>query len=282
MKIMKKMLPVILIGAALLLCSPTRISAQQTVVIGHKRVVIPGYVEPNTPGAPGVTVDPKVAAAITDPAARNSDGTLNLNKAIYVRFFDQNRHTAPKAIVVLVPEKSSGAGSLRLIAKEIVRQSGGGYEAWVIDHQSNLLEDIGPMVTAENANTVAASFNALRAYQSDPAGRGGFLANNPSLLSGPLSEWGLDVFVRDIRAVVDEARKVSSVYLGGHAQGSNIVQAFAGYDFGDTSGYKLINGLILVDGTADPVTATPISDDVYLNGGDGVSGLTQLRSASVP
>jgi len=280
---MKKVTVLILMQLTLLSSLCLLATAQDTVTIAYKRFVIPSYVEPNTPGAPGVLVDQRVADAITDPAAKSEDGSLDLNKAIYVRFFDATRSAAPEAIVVLIPEKSAGAGSFRLVAKEIVANSGGRYEVWVIDHRSSLMEDVGPMVAAENAKTLSAAFDALRAYQNHPAGRGGFLANNPALLSGFMSEWGLDVFLRDIKSVVEEARKATpNVYLGGHSQGADLTQMFAGYDFGDTAGYELLSGMILLDGTADPVNATPISDATYLNGGQGVSGLNQLRASSVP
>jgi len=134
--------------------------AQSNISIGHERHVIPSYVEPNTPGAPGVTVDPKIAAAITDPAARASDGSLNLNQAVYVRFYDKNRTVSPEAIMVLIPEKSAGAGSLRIVAKEFVAASNGRFEAWVVDHRTSLMEDIGPMVKAENDKTLTSASKA--------------------------------------------------------------------------------------------------------------------------
>lgn len=256
--------------------------AQTSIAISHKRHVIPSYVEPNTPGAPGVTVDPKINAAITDPAARRTDGSLNLNQAVYVRFFAEGSRATPEAIVVLIPEKSAGAGSLRIVAKNIVATSGGRFEVWVVDHRASLMEDIGAMVKAENDKTLASSFEALRAYQNHPSGSGGVLANSPAQLSGFMSEWGLDVFLRDVRSIVNAARAVTgNVYLGGHAQGADLTQMFASYNFGDIDGYRLIRGMILLDGTASPATATPISDASYLNGGEGVVGLNQLRTASV-
>jgi hypothetical protein len=283
---MKKNWIVVLPCLLLALCSEANGQAQVAPSVAHQRHVIASYVEPNTPGAPGVSVDIKVAESITDPAARNTDGTLNLNKAIYVRFFDINRVASPASILVLIPEKNAGAGSMRLIAKEVVKLSQGNYEVWVVDHRSSLLEDIGPMVIAENAKTTQAALEALRAYTAHPAGRGGFLANNPSLLSGFMAEWGLDVYMRDIRSVVLRARQVtSSIYLGGHSQGANLAQIFAGYDFSGQAGFSLLSGLILVQGTADVTSsarAAAISEDDYLNGGDGIVGLNELRAATAP
>lgn len=268
---------------------PTGYRAQGTVQVGYERHVLPSYVEPNTPGAPGVRVDPALAAAITDPAAFDSDGSLNLNKASYVRFFDQNRTAPPEAILVLIPSVVAGAKSFHIIATEVVRLSGGRFEVWAIDRRSNLLEDLLPMIAAENAHTVEASLAALNAYVNHPAGPGGLIAANPSSVSSFMAEWGLDVHLRDVKTVVDQARTITpSVFLGGHSLGAILTQMFAGYNFGGVAGFELVKGIIILDGTAAPGApgADPISDNVYLNGGSGpagtVVGLNQLRMPTAP
>lgn len=261
----------------------------QAVRVSRERHVIPGAVEPNTPGAPGVEVDPALAAAITDPAAFDQDGSLNLNKAIYVRFFDGERTSPPEAILVMIPGVVAGANSFKIVATEIVRLSGGRFEVWAIDRRSNLLENLDPMVRAENAMTREATSAVLEAYVNDPAGRGGFLFAHPFSVSSFMSEWGLDVHLRDVRAVVDRARTITeNVFLGGHSLGAILTQMFAAYDFGDVAGFELVKGIIILDGTADPsgLGAVPISDDVYLNGGEGplgpLAGLNELRHPMEP
>jgi len=274
---------------AVLSTAGTALAQGQNAVRSERRV-IQGFVEPNTPGAPGVQVDQKLQQAITDPGAFDS-GSLNLNKSIYVRFYRPGRAVTPKAIVILIPDEDAGSGSFRLMANEIVRLSQGRFEVWAIDRRSNLLEDLRPMVKAENDKSVDASVEAFRAYMSDPAGRGGFIANNPKLLSGFMSEWGLDVHLRDIKAVVEQARKATpNVFMGGHAFGAAMTQMFAAYSFGDTEGYKLLKGMILIEGSADPKTveavipgvSAPISDEIYLNGNKQLAGLNQLRAGTTP
>ncbi|MFP5260345.1 MAG: hypothetical protein ACLGJB_00385, partial [Blastocatellia bacterium] len=237
--------------------------------------------EPNTPGAPGVVADARLAAAVTDAAAFDKDGSLNLNKAIYVRFFDKRRVAPPEAVVILVPQLEVGAASYRIIAKEIVSASGGRYEAWALDHRGNLLEDLTHMAEAEREMTLEASTNALQAYVTDPAGVAGALASNPFLAASFASEWGLDVYLRDIRSVVNEAaRATPNVFMGGQAFGAIITQMFAAYDFGDTAGYKLLKGMVFINGTVDFTAMNPVPDEIYLNGGSGVAGLNQLREPS--
>ncbi|HKG20513.1 MAG TPA: hypothetical protein VKC34_01325, partial [Blastocatellia bacterium] len=268
------------IAALLLLtCLPAAARAQKVVDVRHTRIVIPGFVEPNTPGAPGVAVDPRLAAVVTDPAAFNPNGSLNLNKAIYVRFFDNNRKSPAQTILILIPELESGAGSLGIPATEIVKQTGGKTEVWIIDRRSNLLEDLKPIVDAWNQRSVEASLTALRGYMDHSAGRGGFLANNPYVLSSFMTEWGLDVHLRDIKAVVEKARKTTpNVFLGGHSLGATMTQMFAAYDFGDTAGFKLLKGMVLIEPTLDPLAATPISDQVYFEGTPRLPGLNSIRN----
>jgi pimeloyl-ACP methyl ester carboxylesterase len=263
---------------AVVAIGPGAARGQGVVDVRHERHVIGGYVEPNTPGAPGVVADVRLAAAVTDAAAFDKDGSLNLNKAIYVRFFDANRKAKPKAILILIPELESGAGSLGIPAAEVVRYSGGSYEVWVVDRRSNLLEDVQPIVRGWKSQSPGIIMASLLEYMENPAGRGGFIANTPTSVSNFMTEWGLDVHLRDLKAVVEQARKTTrNVYMGGHSLGAVMTQMFAAYDFGDVAGYKLIKGMTLIESPLDPLGSTPISDEVYFNGRKGLPGLRELR-----
>jgi hypothetical protein len=261
---------------------------QQAVSVAHKRHVIQGYIEPNTPGAPGVQANPRLVEAVTDPSAKTGDGRLDLNKAVYIRFYDQSRQSSPSAVLILLPDEDAGAGSLRTISTEVVRATGGKIEVWAIDRRANLLENLEPLATALNAKTTEACVAAARSYRSE---RGGLLAREPALVAGFMSEWGLDVHMRDLKAVVEEARKVSpNIYMGGHSIGAVMAQMFAGYDFGDVTGHTLLKGLVLIEGTSNPTTIAsiipgaraPISDDEYLNGTKEIAGLLPLRGGTTP
>ncbi|HXF06420.1 MAG TPA: hypothetical protein VNM72_13540 [Blastocatellia bacterium] len=279
--------------------SPSARSRRAEVVVATERIVIDGYNEPNTP--PNVPIDAQLAQAITDPAARDSDGTINLNKAIALRFYDRNRPDAapPRSIVVMLPGVAAGANSFAILASDVVTSSGGEIEFWAVDRRTNLLEDATAMITAEMAATREATLAALAAYTDHPAGRGGYIASNPFAVSRFLAEWGLDVHLRDVKAIVDLARSrvgaAGTVFLGGDFLGAAMAQQFAAYNFDGVAGYTLINGLILLDFTLAPappsaaVRIDPISDDLYLNGGvvpndavfvlkeQAVAGLLNLR-----
>jgi pimeloyl-ACP methyl ester carboxylesterase len=246
------------------------------VEVANERHVIPGYNEPNTP--PNVAVSDQLRAAITDPAAFR-DGQLNLNQAIYIRFFDKNRTTEPENIIILVPGAVSGANSFRPTATQVVTMSGGSSEVWAVDRRSNLLEDLAPMVKAESAGTEESAVEAMKYFSDQPAGRGGYIASNPfGEVSRFMSEWGLDVHVRDLKAIVDEARTVegANVFLGGHSLGAMMAEAFAAYDFEGVAGYRLISGLILLDGTGVPGIAALMNDEQYVT---SVNGLRNPQGA---
>ncbi len=243
-------------------------------VVSH-RYVIPGYDEPNTP--PNVPVSDALRAALTDLAVIR-DGEVNLNQTGYVRFFDGNRARPPETIVILVPGPIGGANAFRFLATEIVRRSGGAIEVWALDRRANLLEDLLPLWRAEQMGTAGAALEALAHITEHPDGRGGYIANHAEEVGRFMSEWGLDVHVRDVKAVVEEARKIAGarIFLGGHSLGAILAEAFAAYDFEGIPGYRLIHGVILLDGTGIPNMNPLISDEQYL------AGLNALRSPAQP
>jgi pimeloyl-ACP methyl ester carboxylesterase len=271
---------------------PRSVAARE-VSVGRERQVIPGYNEPNTP--PNVPISDQLRNALTDPALVR-DGQVNLNQAVYVRLFDRQRTTTPKAIVILIPGIISGANTFKVLGSVLVQRSGGDVEVWAVDRRANLLEDAVPMIQAENARTTKAALAAMDSYLNDPNGRGGYIANHPTELSRFMAEWGLDVHLRDLKAVVDQARQISGgprpkVVLGGHDFGANLAALFAAYNFNGVAGYSLIDGLLLLDGTPSPNAPPPSpqvpSDESYLNTGINlsgllVSGLNRLRNPQGP
>jgi pimeloyl-ACP methyl ester carboxylesterase len=157
-----------------------------------------------------------------------------------------------------------------------------------VDRRSNLLEDLEPAAGAWRERTPEAAITALKAYMNNPAGRGGYISNNPTSVTSFMSEWGLDVHLRDLKAIVDQAREATpNVFLGGHSLGSVMTQAFAAYDFEGVPGYQLIKGMVLVGGGYDPGRHSPISDSFYLTGDpvpgvNQIHGLAQLRAGEKP
>jgi hypothetical protein len=266
---------------------PLRGQGQGSFTVASERVVIDGYNEPNTP--PNVPISALLGQAITDPAARNPDGTINLNKAIYLRFYDPNN--PPRNIVIMFPTASSGANSLAILGTEIVRASNGDVEFWAIDRRSNLLEDATAIIQSEMQGTREAAVMALNAQTNHPSGRGGYLAGSPFSIASFMSEWGLDVHLRDAKLIVDRARarvgSSSRVFLGGPFLGAGMAQTFAAYSFDGTPGYSLIGGLIVLDFSLAPgwpgaqVKVDSLPENLYLDGGIVPTSQTLVLSGQV-
>jgi pimeloyl-ACP methyl ester carboxylesterase len=65
-----------------------------------------------------------------------------------------------------------------------------------------------------------------------------------------VSEWGLEVQLRDLRSVVHRASAGGrrKVILGGHSAGASTAVAYAAWDFAGHPGYRELAGLVLIDG----------------------------------
>jgi pimeloyl-ACP methyl ester carboxylesterase len=71
-----------------------------------------------------------------------------------------------------------------------------------------------------------------------------------------MAHWGIDLYMRDWKLLVDKARPLVGedgvVLLGGHSQGTTWASIFAAYDFDPTAdvdpGHAHVGGLILLEG----------------------------------
>jgi pimeloyl-ACP methyl ester carboxylesterase len=156
------------------------------------------------------------------------------------------RRTGPRSartVLLLVPGTGGGAGSFRLVARDLVRRVRG-LQVWSWDRRANAFED-------------TAVFR-----RRDPGHSFGYYLNGQEVdgrrfspVSGPgdapfAREWGLEVALEDLRRVVRKARRARlRVILGGHSLGAWTAQAYASWDFDGRPGYRDIRGLVLIDGT---------------------------------
>jgi hypothetical protein len=156
------------------------------------------------------------------------------------------RRTGPRSartVLLLVPGTAGGAGSLRLLARDLARRVRG-LQVWSWDRRANAFED-------------SSVFS-----RGDPAQSAGYYLNGEevdgrrfSAVSGPRDapfarEWGLGLALEDLRRVVLKARRAGlRVILGGHSLGAWTAQAYASWDFDGRPGYRDIRGLVLIDGS---------------------------------
>ncbi len=178
-----------------------------------------GYAEPNTPE--------------------------EFNKTFYNRFFVAE--TQPETIVVLMPGIYGGAGSLELIARELVA-SNERLEVWAIDRRANALEDRSIMIESIKRKDPYLAFDY---YVKNVGTELGFRPIPPKELSF-MGFWGLEVHLRDLHEVILLAeQQAEMIILGGHSLGAAISSFYAAFDFGyalPDLGFKHLDGLFLIDG----------------------------------
>jgi pimeloyl-ACP methyl ester carboxylesterase len=156
------------------------------------------------------------------------------------------RRTGPRSartVLVLVPGTAGGAGSFRLVARDLVRRVRG-LQVWSWDRRANAFEDTSVFSRRDPAQSFG---YYLEGQEVD--------GRRFSPVSGPedapfAREWGLEVALEDLRRVVQKARRAGlRVILGGHSLGAWTAQAYASWDFGGRPGYRDIRGLVLIDGS---------------------------------
>ncbi|WP_343759947.1 alpha/beta fold hydrolase [Deinococcus depolymerans] len=223
--------------------------------------------------------DPGVLAA-TDPAQRTLDavparrvvrpgltvpGTPSrLNASVTVRYGPDT----PSAVLLLMPGYLGGAGSFDRLARQIVLLNPR-WAVWAVDRRSNLLEDH----TALLGRDVPTLQRLVRA---------GVDVRAPASLTF-MKDWGLDTTLRDWRAAVLEARKLTpNVFLGGHSMGGTLAGLYAAYDFGGAAGERDVRGLIMLDGLPGLMSGPPLTPDEYAQAArnplgplPGLNGLTR-------
>ncbi|MCS7173446.1 MAG: lysophospholipase [Armatimonadetes bacterium] len=227
--------------------------------VARERVEVAGFPEPHTPPA--------------------------LNRSLAFRYADPDR--PPRAVLVLIPGLSGGAGSLSLLARALAAR--GSVEVWVWERRSNLLEDhtgLREALRTQNPTFAVAYYFApgfeLRSRR--------FAGPDPQALRA-LAHWGLDVHLRDLHALLGEIRRRRPgvpTFLGGHSLGGVLAALYAAYDF-DTEahpdpGLRPVRGLVFLDGLPVPVLP-PVDERTYRSGFTlpgvgrvpGVEGLVQGR-----
>lgn len=156
-------------------------------------------------------------------------------------FVDEFGPANAKRVLVLVPGASGGAGSLSLLAEELVARIGN-LQVWAVDHRTQALEDTS--VFARGDPSLAYDYY----LGARPVGGKRFTPVDGSTV--PFARrWGLAVELGDLRQVVLAARAGGrKVILGGHSFGATIALAYASWDFAGRAGYRDLDGLVLLDG----------------------------------
>ena len=188
----------------LLTAPPGGAAAAAPAAIGRDLVNLAGADEPHTPPA--------------------------LNRALALRY---RREDAPRPMMVLVllPGLNSGPNTFDILARALIDGFGPGLEIWAVAPRSTLLQD-------------RRGIDAALAYRNPDFALGYYYGSLE--IDGQtfhrvrgtdvpfVAYWGLDVHLRDVRAVVREIKARYpgvAIVLGGHSLGGIFAAMYAGYDF---------------------------------------------------
>jgi len=183
-------------------------------------------------------------AAPGTPAQYNKVGILKVGPS------------SAKNVLVLEPGTSAGSAYFVPLAKWIVSRTNG-WQVWSVERRENLLEDQSELdLYKEHKVTTTQLFNYYLGYLKDPSIAHHF-QSIPSSSVEFASQWGMNVAVQDLHAVIDAAKKLGGhVVLGGHSLGGSMVTAYATWNFGGRAGAADLAGLVYIDGASGP---TPVS-----------------------
>ena len=170
-----------------------------------------------------------------------------LDWSYYLRYY--RPEDTPDTVLILVPGIFGGATSMDELARQLVASTPG-LEVWGVDRRANALEDRSAFLKSLQKRDPSAAY---RYYVENEGKPGGFVPVPPKDLSF-MGYWGLDVHLRDLHAVVSQARRrAPRVVLGGHSLGASLVGLYAAYNFGTPGnpdpGDDHIDGLLLIDGS---------------------------------
>ena len=187
-------------------------------------------------------------------------------------------------VLVLIPGTSGGAGDFTLDGRWLARNVPD-LQVWAIDRRENALED-----TAMFKEGLAGTKSAQEVFDyylgwlngATPPDHYDFLDTSQF---GFAREWGMEVALDDVRAVVKRARKQGhDVILGGHSVGASLAISYAAWDFRGRPGYKDLAGTVLIDGgllgSFDPYNLAQAQEQVALLAND--SPFIDLLGIGVP
>ena len=182
-----------------------------------------------------------------------------------------------KVVMVLVPGFFGGAGDFAYAGERLVERFHR-MQVWVVERRNNLLENRCGMEHAQgqdySATQVVASYYLFGTSIPDGSEEGACIVDDadPNVWDGAegehdlsqteaadvgMAQWGLETELKDIRAVIRDARKEypnAKVVLGGHSLGGMTTQLYAGWRFGkeaSSAGWRSIDGLVLIDGAVN-------------------------------
>jgi pimeloyl-ACP methyl ester carboxylesterase len=170
-----------------------------------------------------------------------------------------------KNVLVLEPGTSAAAAYFVPLAKWVVSKVKG-WQVWAVQRRENLLEDQSELNAFKDGQASATQlFDYYLGYLKDSSITDHYepVANSSVEFA---SDWGMNVAVQDLRAVILDAESLGGkVVLGGHSLGGSVVTAYATWDFDGTPGADGLSGLLYIDGGSGPgsaISATQATEEL--------------------
>lgn len=169
-----------------------------------------------------------------------------------------------KNVLILEPGQSAGSAIFVPLARLVVSQVPG-WQVWSVERRENLLEDQSQLNLEKTGKATAQQvFNYYLGYLTNPKITNHFKPV-PNASVGFAKQWGMNVAVNDLRAVVSSARRLGGkVVLGGHSLGGPITTAYATWDFKGHPGADDLAGLVFIDPLSGyaPVSSAQATQEV--------------------
>ena len=158
-----------------------------------------------------------------------------------------------KNVIVFEPGTSAAASYFVPLAQWIV-QTLPGWQVWAVQRRESLLEDQSELKLAKQGKaTINQVFNYYLGFLNNKSITDHMPSSYLTLAPAYAKDWGMNVAVNDLHAVIGAAEKLGGkVVLGGHSLGGSVVTAYATWDFGGHAGADGLAGLVYDDGASGP------------------------------
>jgi pimeloyl-ACP methyl ester carboxylesterase len=157
-----------------------------------------------------------------------------------------------KNVLVLEPGTSAGSAYFVPLATWIVAKTPG-WQVWSVERRENLLEDQSELNQFKQGKASSTQlFDYYLGYIKDSSVTS-HIQSIPDATVAFAKQWGMNVAVQDLHAVIGKATKLGGkVVLGGHSLGGSVVTAYATWDFNGRAGADDLAGLVYIDGGSSP------------------------------
>ncbi len=178
-------------------------------------------------------------------------GAVELNKVGILKIAPTGRKA--RNVLVLEPGTSAAAAYFVPFAKSLVEASTG-WQVWAVERRQNFLENQKELTKYKRHKVSSQEFfDYYFGYLVGAQIKHHYEPLKPSSVAFA-KQWGMSVAVEDLKAVIEEAKKLGGkVVLGGHSLGGSVVTAYATWDFAGKPGAEGLSGLVYDDGGSSPL-----------------------------